>query len=173
VIALASATSGSLQCNGGVSATETVTAPDHLSVVVDQEGFPAACPATGVYLRQMQMQVVDATDHAFRNTTSVKETYSNLTNNTCGNGQPVPSACSPAASGEFIDSMGVSQNLCSSGIKQSSGCGYSLTSTWSTCSTSGSKTLWVSPRVTKSNSVKIDGSLAIWPNGTQCTSNGC
>jgi hypothetical protein len=156
----------------GGSSSGTV-GPDHLSVAVDNEGFPATCPTTGVYLRQMEMQVVDAQKGAVTNNPAVAESYSNVTTNTCGNGQPVASSCAEADSGQFIDSMTVSQNLCNSGIKQSSGCGYSLTSTWSACGTSGTKTLWVSPRVTLSNSVKVDGSLAQWPKGTQCTSSGC
>ena len=160
--------------NFGTSQGISVTPPpDHLSVVVDQEGFPAACPATGVYLRQMEMQVVGANDGTIATPTSVAEEYSGLTTNTCGTGQPIASSCELANSGQFIDSMGVSQNLCDSGVKQSSGCGYSLTSTWSACDTSGSKTLWVSGRVTRSNSAEVDGSLLEWPRGTQCTSSGC
>jgi hypothetical protein len=147
--------------------------PDHLSVVVDQQGYPAACPTTGVYLRQMEMQVVSADNQPIVVPTSVAEVYSGLTTNTCGNGQPIASACEAANSGQFIDSMAVSGNLCSSGINQSSRCGFSLTSTWSACGTSGNKTLWVSDRVTLSNEIEVDYSLLPWPSGTQCTSDGC
>jgi hypothetical protein len=151
----------------------TVSTPDHLSVIVDQEGYPAQCPTTGVYVRQMQMQVVDVNNNPVTTGVSVAEAFSNQTSNSCpGAVNPNPSSCGSISSGQFIDTMSVSDNLCNSGIKQSSGCGYSLTSTWSACITS-TKTLWVSPRVTLSNSVKVDGSLTQWPAGTQCTSSGC
>jgi hypothetical protein len=154
--------------------------PDHVSVVVDNEGYPSQCPTTGIYVRQMLMQVVDAENNAITNDPSVVETFQNLTTNSCGNGQPVPTSCAPTGPpcsscgpGQFLDTMSVSQNFCGSGIKQSSGCGYSLTSTWSACGASGDDTLWISPRVTHSNGAEVDGQWTSWGKGTQCTINGC
>jgi hypothetical protein len=68
------------------SATVTVGQPDHVSVVTDNLGYPKACPTTGVYLRQMQMQVVDVGGNAITTDTYIQETFSNLTTNTCGSG---------------------------------------------------------------------------------------
>ncbi len=166
------------QSKGGAGGgTYVVGPPDHLSVVVDNEGYPSQCPATGVYLRQMQMQVVDANNKAVLSEVSIQEAFSPAQpSNSCGNGSPVPSSCAATGDGgvgQFIDSMSVSGNLCGSGIKQSSGCGYSLTSTWSTCGSDGSKNLWVSPRVTHSNGAEVDGIWTKWNTGTQCTANGC
>jgi hypothetical protein len=148
----------------------TVLAPDHVTVVIDQEGYPAACPSTGIYLRQMEMQVVDAYNNHLALDTYIQETFSNMTTNTCGNGQPIPASCDITGNGGvgyFIDTMSVSGNLCGSGISQSSGCGFSLTSTWKSCSFDGSNTLWTSPRVTHSNGVTVNGSSSVYTPGTQ------
>ena len=148
-----------------------MSGPDHVSVVVDQQGYPVTCPTTGVYLRQMQMQVVDVNNLAITTDADIQESFSNMTTNTCGNGQPVPASCALTGNvggvGQFLDSMSVSGNLCGSGISQSSGCGFSLTSTWSACATCGSSTLWSSPRVTHSNGVEVNGSWTRFNAGTQ------
>jgi hypothetical protein len=146
-------------------------APNHVSVVVDQEGYPSACPATGIYLRQMQMQVVDVNNNSIAINANIQESFTNLTTNTCGNGQPVPSSCALTGNvggvGQYLDTMSVSGNLCGSGINRSSGCGFSLTSTWSACSPSGNNTLWTSPRVTLSNGVEVNDSWGIFLPGVQ------
>jgi len=145
--------------------------PDHVSVVVDQEGYPASCPTTGIYVRQMKMQVVDVAGNAITADAYIQESYSNVTTNTCGNGQPVPALCAltgnPFGVGQFLDSMSVSGNLCGSGISQSSGCGYSLTAAWAQCLPSGTNTLWTSPRVTHSNGVEVNGSWTTYGAGKQ------
>ncbi len=162
--------------SAGTGSVTVTPAPNHLDVVVDNMGFPSACPTTGVYVREMQMQVADSSNNAITNSVSVQEAFSNQSTNTCGNGQPIPSSCAPVdASGKFIDDMSVSGNFCNSGIQQSSGCGFSLTSTWSACGGSGSNSLWISPRVTHSNGVTVDGrsSPTQWPPSSQCTTTGC
>jgi hypothetical protein len=155
---------------GSASVPCSVGQPDHVSVVLDQEGYPASCPATGVYVRQMQMQVVDIGGNAIAVDAHIQESFSPITN-TCGNGQPEPSPCaltgSPFGTGQFLDTMSVSQNFCGSGISQSSGCGFSQTSTWKQCQPSGSNTLWTSPRVTHSNGVEVNGSWTQYSAGTQ------
>lgn len=145
--------------------------PNHVSVVLDNIGYPSACPSTGVLVRQMQMQVVDSAGNAIANDVSIVEAFSNMSNNTCGNGSPVASSCAPTGCvgcdvGQFLDTLAVSGNLCNSGISQSSGCGFSLTSTWSLCA-GGTQTLWNSPRITNSNSISVNGSTSSYSAGKQ------
>ena len=155
---------------GGTGLT-VAPAPNHVSVVVDQEGFPAACPTTGIYVRQMQMQVVDVNNNAIVANANIAESFPNQTTNTCGTGQPNPSSCALTGNvggvGEFLDTMSVSGNFCGSGIVQGSGCGFSLTSKWAACASSGSNTLWTSPRVVDSNEIEVNGSWNIFARGTQ------
>src|SRR4051794_30529831 len=103
---------------------DVAAAPHHVKVLVDNQGFPADCPGTGVYLRQIKVQVVDSNNNSVTTAFSVQETFSNLTTNTCNTGTPTPDACGAAdAGGQFLDSMGVSGDLCGSGVTQGSGCG--------------------------------------------------
>jgi hypothetical protein len=157
------------------SASTNVGVPDHLIVVVDQQGASAMCPSTGVQLRQMQMRVVDVGGNTVPNSPSVVESLNPAQPaNSCGNGSPIPASCAPtAADSTFIDSMGVSGNLCNSGISRSSGCGFTATSTWNACATSGINTLWVSPRVVKSNLVTVDSNSTSFIPGAICNSTGC
>ena len=157
------------------SAGGTILGADHLIVVADQQGVSAQCPSTGIQLRQMKMRVVNPSGITVPNSPSVAEALNPLpVTNSCNTGSPIPSSCSPvAADGTFIDSMSVSGNLCNSGINYSSGCGFSITSTWSACGTSGSKVLWVSPRTVKSNLVTVNGNSTSFNVGTTCNSAGC
>jgi hypothetical protein len=146
---------------------EILMAPAKVKVIVDQGGFPAACPSTGIYLRQMRVQVVDSTNADVTTAFSVKETYANLSSNTCNNGNPQASGCAPAdTGGKFLDSMAVSGNLCGSGISQSSGCGFTLNSTWSICSGTAQNNIWTSSRETRSNIVKVNGQSSSYSAGT-------
>ncbi len=151
--------------------------PDHLVVVTDNTTYPNNCPSgtIPVYTRQMQMQVVDAGGNPITNGTSIQEGFSNTTSNTCpGGGLPAPASCaSTDTGGTFIDSMTVAASGCVTSEPQWNNCGYSLTSTWSTCGGSGSKSLWVSQRVTHSQSISVDGATYAWPKGTSCGPNGC
>ncbi len=149
--------------------------PDHLVVVVDQQGASASCPSPGIQLRQMKMRVVDVNGTTVPNSPSVAEAQNpSQPANSCGNGSPLASGCAPTASDStFIDNMAVSGDHCNSGISRSSGCGFTVTSTWSACATSGSNTLWVSPRTTKSNLVTVDGNSTSFSAGTICNSTGC
>lgn len=142
--------------------------PHHVKVVVDQSGYPASCATTGVYLRQIQVQVVNKNNKDVKTAFSVKETYANLSTNTCGNGNPVASGCAAAdTGGRFLDSLAVSGNLCGSGISQSSGCGFTLTSTWSICAGFTARNIWTSTRETRSNDVKVNGQSSNYAPGTQ------
>ncbi len=149
--------------------------PDHLVVVVDQQGASANCPSTGIQLRQMKMRVVDSNGTTVPSGPSVVEAQNPAQPaNSCGNGSPVAAGCAATASDStFIDDMSVSGNLCNSGISRSSGCGFTVTSTWSACATSGSNTLWVSPRTVNSNLVTVDGNSSSFSVGTICNSTGC
>lgn len=94
-------------CGMGGSGQATVLGPDHVAVIVDNGGFPSDCPTTGIYVRQMQMQVVDTNGTPIGTIFSTKEAFSpNNILNTCGNGLPVPSSCAAEdAGGSFIDTM--------------------------------------------------------------------
>jgi hypothetical protein len=163
----------SYQCSASTEGIDPaqvfVDAPDHVSVVVDQEGYPAACPSTGIYVRQMQMQLVGSGGTAMTGnpTYSIVESFQNLSTNTCGNGSPIPRSCASANNGtSFIDTMAVSGNFCASGINPASGCGFSLTSIWKVCSNNLTNTLWNSPRTTLSNQITVNGSSSTFSPGT-------
>jgi hypothetical protein len=147
--------------------------PDHVSVHSDQEGYPSQCPTTGVMIRQMQLQIVDSSNAPVVTTAPLVEQYQNLSQNSCGNGQPVPVACAAAdPGGTFVDTLAVgvgpkANGYCSVGIPPQSGCGYSQTSVWSMCGGGFSNTIWNSPRVTLSNSITVNGSSATFPTNTQ------
>ena len=146
----------------------TVVQPDHVSVIIDQQGYPAQCPATGVILRQQKLQVVDVNNNNVTTAYSVAERYQNLSANTCGNGQPSPSPCAPLNSGDtFIDTEGVSMSPCSTSVPHGSSCGYTHTSVWSVCSSGGSNALWTSPRQTTASSVTVNGNSTTFAAGTQ------
>jgi len=160
--------------------TVNVTQPDHLAVVIDNEGYPQ-CSQTQepIYLRQMQMQAVDSNKNPVPQDVYIQEAQSppNPTNSCPSGGSPVPSSCALTGNvggvGQFLDSMTVNKNLCVAKGSVPAGCGFSVTSTWSACSSSGTNNLWVSPRVTHSDSVTVDGKSSQWIKGTQCTSSGC
>src|ERR1041385_5435907 len=133
----------------------TAGAPHHVQVVKDKQGVVCA---GGIQIRQITVQIVDASNKKITTSTSVSETYSNLTTNTCHNGNPVPSSCAPTQRGTFIDSMAVTQTLCNSTIDPSSGCGYTLTSTWSVCSGSPQPDVWTYNGETRSNLIKVNNS---------------
>jgi hypothetical protein len=151
-----------------ITASFTVSPnPHHVKVVVDNQGFPASCPNTGIYVRQIKVQVVDINNNSVTSAFSVEESYSNLITNTCGNNNPVASPCEPAdTGGQFLDTMAVSSDFCNSGISQGSGCGFSLTSTWKICSGTNHTPIWTSTRDTRSNSVKVNGQTASYAAGT-------
>lgn len=171
---------------GGCSRTgqhnANVQTPSGVSVVTDIGGFPQACPTTGVYVRQMLMQVIDQNNPPkpiTKSNPSVQEAYNPAQpQSSCpGGGSPTPTSCGPTGPtgpppctacgpGQFLDTMTVSSNFCGSGIPQASGCGWSQTSTWSACGNSGSNTIWNSPRSTKSNGVTVNGNSSKWPTGT-------
>jgi len=153
--------------NFAATGAVTVNPPDHVAVVVDSEGFPNQCPTTGVYVRQMNMQLVDIGGNTLKTNFSVMETYTNITANTCNTGTPVATGCAATASGQFLDSMTVNKNYCNPGVLPASGCGFSLTSTWSMCGSGLTKSVWTSSRVTKSNGISVNGNTAIYTPGTQ------
>lgn len=168
-------------CSVGAGANITVNTPDHLSVVLDNLGFPK-CGANqeSVYLRQMVMQVVDKTNTAMTENVYVQETQSPAQpQNSCGNGSPNPSGCGLTGTfptegiGQFTDNLTVDQTLCVASGKYKAGCGFSVTSTWGACNVSGSNSLWISPRITHVDSVTVDGKSTQWIKGTQCNTTGC
>jgi hypothetical protein len=150
------------------------TSSTHVSVLYDNQGPPSACPTTGVWVRQMVLQLVNGSNTALTTNPSIVETYSGMTTNTCGNGSPIPSPCAATANvngftgnSQFMDTMSVSQNFCGSGISQNSGCGYSQTSTWALCGSGLTNNIWTSPRTTLSNGVTVNSNSTTFPTGTQ------
>jgi hypothetical protein len=151
--------------------------PHHVRVIVDQAGFPSGCTTTPVYVRQIQVQIVSEGNIALTNSDiATREDFTNLTTNTCGNGQPVPSSCGSdnISQGKFIDTMTVSGgspfgSFCNTGITASSGCGYTLTSTWSICGGSGLgfADIWRYNGETRSNIVRVNGQSSLYAPGTE------
>src|SRR5262245_36952839 len=132
--------------------------PHHVRVYSDVGGFPQSCFFTGVYRRDVSVQIVNQFNRLV-GSGSVQEGFTNLTTNTCGIGSPIPSPChlvDVIGLGLYTDSMAVSGNSCGSGISQGSGCGYTLTSTWRMC---GSQTMniWTYNGETRSNIVRVNG----------------
>ena len=140
-------------------------------VILDNGGYPTDCPTTGMYVRQMQMQIVKQKQPYAA--VSIVESISKVSANTCNNGPPsYSSQCQapslglgPSGNGQFLDTMSVSQAYCSSGITQSSGCGYSSTSTWSMCGAL-TNSFWHSPRIIHSNGIKVNGQSTDITKGT-------
>ncbi len=158
-------------------AEATPPTPDHVKVIRDNMGFPTSCPNTGIYLRQILVQIVNKYNVDVTSNISVEESFTNLTQNTCGNGVPQPEPCQPTGGGrfgpgQFLDSMavagndGTEQSLCTSGINRDSGCGYTVTSTWSVCGGGARKAIWKYNGETRSNIVRVDGKAGRIADGT-------
>jgi hypothetical protein len=138
----------------------------HVRVTNDVGSYPPSCIITGIFVRQITVQVVNQFNRDV-GSGSVREGFTNLTTNTCGNGAPNPTGCGTLdVLGRFTDTMAVSSNVCGSGISQSSGCGYTLTSTWSMCSGSQTQNIWTYNGETRSNGVLVNGSAGPIANGT-------
>ena len=144
--------------------------PHNVRVVLDAGGFPPACLFTGVYRREVTVQIVNQFN---RNVTNgaVAEAFANLdpNENTCGNGNPNPTPCGVidiTGIGQFTDIMTVSDNSCGSGISQGSGCGFTLTSTWRMCGTQ-SMNIWTYNGETRSNIVRVNGNGGSISSGTE------
>jgi hypothetical protein len=145
--------------------------PHHVRVLVDQGGYDASCSTTGVYLRQILVQIVNQFNRPVtRDDLNISETLSNISANTCGTGTPSGSACAPNfGGGQFIDSMTVSGNLCGSGVDRNSGCGYTLNSLWRACAGGGTAAadIWRYSGQTRSNGVTINGNANGYTPGTE------
>ncbi len=167
--------------------------PSYLTVVSDSGAVTPACPAPMVAIadaRSMTMQAVDATGDPLTTNATIQESWApaNPTSSCAGYSAGAPSACQATGAfagegvGQFTDGMSVATapgsnppTFCfpAGTAKLPSGCGFSLTSTWSACGSSGSNQLWVSPRVTHSNSITVDGNSSKWASGTKCSTAGC
>jgi hypothetical protein len=109
------------------SGGDNVELPDHLIVMKDLNGVVASCPT--VEGRQITFAVVNSQDVAVPNT-PVQENFVSLSQNTCGNGQPVPSSCAPTdQNGQFPDSITVNCG----GANGPAHCGYNITDHWEWC----------------------------------------
>jgi IPT/TIG domain-containing protein len=131
--AISSSTSGgnrnvSVTASGQTSNTVvfTLPTPDHLQVVKDNSFF--ICNGS-VVVRQITLAVVDQNE-AVVGTTPVSESFRSLTQNTCGNGSPQPTACANTdnALSQFTDTITI--NSCNT---PGGSCGYNLTDDWQWC----------------------------------------
>jgi len=141
--------------------------PHHVRVIVDQAGYPSGCTNTPVYVRQIQVQIVSEGNVDITHVDiPISESFTNLTNNTCGSGNPEESACSTlnVNAGKFIDTMTVHGGVpfgsfCNTGIDTNSGCGYTLTSLWMVCPgpSFGAADIWRYNGETRSNIIIVNG----------------
>ncbi|MEW6737707.1 MAG: IPT/TIG domain-containing protein [Acidobacteriota bacterium] len=104
-----------------------VVVPHHLKVIKDQHGIVDRCPE--VTARRLTLRVVSAVNNIV-GTVPVKEQYSTLTTNTCGNGQPLPAVCENTDRlGTFFDF--ITTNCPKPGMPLS--CGYDIKYQWQWC----------------------------------------
>lgn len=154
---------------------EVLEGPHHVRVVTDIQGPPASCPTTGVYVRQLTVQVVNIYDGNVADFFSVSESLSSISNNSCGTGQPQGSICAPAdTGGQFTDVMTVTQNVCNPPFNRNDGCGYTLTSDWSWCNLLGPTTIrsiWTYNGETRSNVIRVNGQTQ-YASGTYLYGSG-
>src|SRR5579863_9752981 len=125
----------------------------------------------------MYMQMVDVNSSAVTTNYSIMEIYSSVSTNTCGNGAPTPQTCittgptfcQGCTGGEFSDTMAVTTgtnfNYCSSinPTILAGNCGFSLTSTWSMCSSGLANNVWTSARVTGSKNITVNNTTRYTP----------
>lgn len=105
-----------------------VQVPNHLQVVSDINGPLSGC--TNIIGRLITFRVVDPNSNTV-GIVPVKESFSNLSSNSCGNGSPQPSPCANTdnAQSEFTDTITVNCN------SVGGSCGYTLTDQWQWCPT--------------------------------------
>ena len=166
-----------------VSAQVKVNPPDHVKVVSDNQLYPACPPGSigpAVYVRQIQLQLVDVNNGNVTVNYSNQESFPAMGYNTCGNGSPNPAPCAPTgpaacqtcANGQYNDTLSVASggpagnNFCNSGVNPASGCGFSATSNWGMCSNGLNNSIWTDPRKVLSNQIWIENQAAAWPAGT-------
>jgi hypothetical protein len=118
-------TAGGQQSNN--DKTFTVQVPHHLQVVDDETGGLPGCPT--VVGRQLTLQVVEQNGTPINGQPAVQENFLSISPNSCGNGQPIPSACSASEAGAtFVDTISV--NTCAAA---GTSCGYNITDEWQWC----------------------------------------
>jgi hypothetical protein len=180
-------------CGTGAGASVPVNPADHFSVMSDSGSIgpgQLACP-TGTKsifaVRQMTMQGVDVNDNTIAVNFNIAEAYApTQPANSCPAHSPQPPGCAstgipaPLGPGQFQDILAPGPaynigNFCypSGTTPYPKGCGFSETATWSLCGSSGSNSLWVSPRTTHSDVITVDGNSGQWTKNTQCGKNGC
>jgi hypothetical protein len=157
-----------------------VNTPDHVRVLNDLNIFPV-CPAgTGpaIKVRQISVNLVDINSVLVQQNYSTVEHYSNPTSpiSSCPapwNVPPQASGCAltttgycPTCTGAWTDTLAVANNFCTSGIPQSSGCGFSETSAWYMCSNGLANAVWLSARTTLSNNITVNANSGQYTPGT-------
>lgn len=122
-------------CNENVvtksaSGTAIVRVPHHLQVVSDISGAVPACP--NIIVRQIKFTVVDSSN-SIVGPAPVNERFISISQNTCNNGQPLPSPCANTdnAMSEFTDTLTVNCN------SVGGSCGYDITYEWQWCPPGG------------------------------------
>jgi len=155
-----------LSSNGQTSnpVTFTVRVPDHLLVISDtgQSLVLGNCAQGAPIVRQITFQVVDSGGNAV-GVVPVKENFTSLSNNSCGNGQPQPDGCSntDGSSSNFTDTISVRCNT------TNGSCGYTITDQWQWCPSGGaSVTLATLNETVHVDQITVNGNTAGFAAGT-------
>jgi hypothetical protein len=143
----------------------SIRVPNHLLLVADVSGGLASCP--NIIGRRLDLQVVDNMN---RNVglVSVREEYTQITQNSCGNGQPSPTGCgdTDTTTSNFTDFVTVN---CNAGRRNPS-CGYDIQNQWQWCRLDGSYTpLGTLNQVVHADAITTNGvtTPSTIPAGTQ------
>jgi hypothetical protein len=157
------------------SPVQVAASPDHLMVLLDQQGFTTQLAnggqcATQYFIRQIEFQVLSQNSNAMVRNVPVEEQFFGVSSNTCGNGQPQASGCAltvtdGTATATFIDSV-------SPGCGSANGpadCGYDIDWNWYWCgSISGVRVKLASLNAqVRKGSVTINGRSSQWLPGTE------
>ncbi|MBL8152140.1 MAG: hypothetical protein JNN15_19635 [Blastocatellia bacterium] len=104
--------------------------PHHLKVISDEHGVVRSCQ--NVTVRILTLRVVSSTNNIVGQV-PVKERFTTVTQNTCGNGQPMPSVCAVTDNslGDFTDFITTNCPINS----VSGECGYDINYNWQWCPT--------------------------------------
>jgi hypothetical protein len=139
---------------------EILLAPDRLRVVTDSGSVAdASCPP--IVRREIVYEVIDANGAAINRTVRVRESFSNQTTNTCGNGQPNASSCGPSNSaGQIQDTLSITCGG-QSGAQSNPSCGFTQNQKILTCAPSVVQEISFTSHSIKANQVLVNNSAQL------------
>ena len=144
-----------------------IQVPTRLEVIADT-GNVAVPNCGSTVRRQVTYKLIDADDKEIRQAVDIVEDLSNVSTNSCGNGQPSPPGCAatdaPPQQGQayrFVDSISINFT-CGSTTAQTTcatnpSCGYTYTQKWKTCGNDGNIQLFNVGGSTLCNQIKLNG----------------